>query len=159
MKFIPSTKWGSAAFAMAIVLGGGIALNFEGLETNAYYDTGGVTTICVGHTRTAYIGQTMTEEECMTLFEREFAEYARIVERHVKVPMNPELHGALSSFVFNVGEGNFKRSTLLRKLNAGDYEGACNELPRWKYDNGRMLRGLIRRRAAEMELCKQGLGG
>ena len=56
---------------------------------------------------------------------------------------------ALVSFAYNVGIGNLKSSTLLRKLNAGDYDGAALEFHRWKRSNGRVLPGLVRRRAAE----------
>lgn len=64
---------------------------------------------------------------------------------------------ALASFVYNVGEGQFSRSTLLRKLNAGDAREACAELSRWVYAGGRVLTGLVKRRAAERELCEVGL--
>ncbi len=64
---------------------------------------------------------------------------------------------ALASFVYNVGETQFSRSTLLRKLNAGDVKGACAELSRWVYAGGKVYKGLVNRRMAERELCEQGL--
>jgi lysozyme len=65
-------------------------------------------------------------------------------------------YDAIVSFTFNVGEGNLRRSTLLRKLNAGDIVGACNELPRWNKAGGRVLPGLVKRRAEERALCLEG---
>ncbi|HGM8337746.1 TPA: glycoside hydrolase family protein [Pseudomonas aeruginosa] len=56
-----------------------------------------------------------------------------------------------------MGETQFSRSTLLRKLNAGDVKGACAELSRWVYAGGKVYKGLVNRRKAERELCEQGL--
>ena len=64
---------------------------------------------------------------------------------------------AYTSFAYNVGLGAFQTSTLLRKLKAGDRVGACNELRRWVYAKGRVLPGLVARRAAEEKMCLSGL--
>ena len=77
------------------------------------------------------------------------------ISAQVALPEPPR--AALASFVYNVGEGNFARSTLLRKLNQGDLRGACHELSRWVYAGGRKLNGLVSRRATERELCLAGL--
>jgi len=74
------------------------------------------------------------------------------VNRLVKVELTQNQFDMLVSFVFNVGEGQFKRSTLLRLLNQGDYEGAANELPKWKFDNGKMIQGLLNRRLEEQKI-------
>lgn len=58
----------------------------------------------------------------------------------------------LVSFVFNVGEGQFKRSTMLRLLNQGKYDAAANEFPKWKFDNGKMIQGLLNRRLEEQKI-------
>lgn len=73
------------------------------------------------------------------------------VNSKVKVGLTQNQFDALVSFVFNVGATNFSKSTLLRKLNAGDYEGAADEFHRWKHQKGKVLRGLVRRRAEESE--------
>lgn len=74
------------------------------------------------------------------------------VNRYVKVPLTETQKAALISFVYNVGIGNFVGSTLLRKLNAGDYDGAAKEFPRWVYSDGTRLAGLEKRRQREQDL-------
>ena len=73
----------------------------------------------------------------------------------VKVPLNPNQFGALTSFTYNLGAGNLRSSTLLRKLNAGDYAGAAAEFARWNKAGGKVLKGLTRRRAAERALFEK----
>lgn len=75
--------------------------------------------------------------------------FAKQVAPLLEVPVKHHQFDALVSFAYNVGIGNLKSSTLLRKLNAGDYDGAALEFHRWKRSNGRVLPGLVRRRAAE----------
>ncbi|MBS0895492.1 glycoside hydrolase family protein, partial [Tatumella sp. JGM130] len=80
----------------------------------------------------------------------------RSVTRLVKVPMNEMQEAALTSFVFNVGAGNFSRSSLLRELNAGHYTEACNSLTRWVYIGRTKSTGLMNRREIEKEICLWG---
>jgi lysozyme len=75
----------------------------------------------------------------------------------VKVPISEEEHAAYLSFAFNVGVNAFCGSTAVRKLNAGDRTGACAELSNWTRSGGKVLPGLVRRRAAERQLCESGL--
>lgn len=129
---------------------------WEGTKNEAYLDAVQVPTICMGHTATAALGQVKTDAECEALLQQDLAAAFNAVARHVHDLNMPESRWiALGSFVFNVGEGNFARSTLLRKLNAGDVQGACDELRRWVYAKGQRLRGLERRREAERALCLQ----
>jgi lysozyme len=72
------------------------------------------------------------------------------------VRVSQDTFDALVSFTYNVGAGAFRTSTLLKKLNAGDTVGACNQLPRWNKAGGKVLPGLTRRRAAEQALCLKG---
>lgn len=130
---------------------------FEGRRLNAYLDPVGIATICDGETEGVFLGQVKTHQECDEMTQARVTEFAEIVDREVTVRISLEIHAALTSFIYNVGEGNFKRSTLLRKLNNGDYVGACNELPKWVYAKGVRLRGLERRREAERQLCLQGI--
>lgn len=126
---------------------------FEGYRQVDYRDPVGVPTACFGHTATADIGTERALEGCEELLLDDVRKYQAVVLRHAAVPLNDNQLAALTSFVYNVGEGNFRESTLLRKLNAGDYTGACQELPRWVYAKGVKLRGLERRRQQEMQLC------
>jgi len=143
----------------AASLSAGVALvsYFEGRELIGYFDPVGIPTVCYGHTATAVVGQQRTSEECEQLLAQDLGFALAAVDK--QLPSLPPLtRAALGSFVFNVGAGNFNSSTLLRKAKSGDLVGACSELPRWVYAGGRQLTGLVRRRAAERELCLRGLG-
>jgi lysozyme len=133
-----------------------IIKQWEGLRLKAYLDTGGVWTIGWGHTKNVDAGMTITEEQAQKLFEEDYAEHARIIKKHVKVPLNEFQEAALISFAFNVGEPQFAKSTLLKKLNKGEYESVPAQLQRWIYDNGKVVKGLVNRRAAEAGLWAKG---
>lgn len=123
---------------------------WEALKLEAYLPTpNDVWTIGWGHTHTTKRGQKITVVEAQRLFEQDTAWVEAAIAKNVKVPLNQNQYDALASWIFNVGEGAFRKSTLLRKLNAGDYIGAANEFPRWNKQKGRVLRGLTRRRAEE----------
>jgi len=125
----------------------------EGVRYTAYLDTGGVWTIGVGHTGPEVVkGLRATDEQVRAWLEEDVLEAEDAVNRLVKVELTQNQFDMLVSFVFNVGEGQFKRSTLLRLLNQGDYEGAANELPKWKFDNGKMIQGLLNRRLEEQKI-------
>lgn len=125
---------------------------FEGLELETYKDSAGVNTIGYGHTGSAaYPGNKITEQGAESLLRTDIQEAKRAL-KFVYVPLDKYQEGALTSFIFNLGAGNFRDSTLLKKLNAKDYEGAANELPRWVHAGGQRLAGLVRRREAEKNL-------
>jgi len=126
--------------------------DFEGRRLNAYQDAVGVWTIGYGHTRTAYPGQRITEAGAVALLRSDVATFERAVSQAVQVPLTDNQYAALVSFAFNVGSSALNSSTLLRRLNAGDYGGAANELLRWNRAGGRELYGLTRRREAERAL-------
>lgn len=130
---------------------------FEGRNLLAYLDPVGIPTICDGITHGVELGQTATDAECDSLLAAELGAAITSVDHLSKQPQPDTRRAALGSFVFNVGAGAFAGSTLLRKLNAGDIAGACAELSRWVYAKGRTLAGLIKRRAAERQLCEVGL--
>ena len=127
---------------------------FEGRNLLAYLDPVGIPTICDGITQGVELGQTATDAECDTLLAAELGAAITSVDLLTKRPQPETRRAALGSFVYNVGTGAFARSTLLRKLNAGDAAGACAELSRWVYAQGRKLAGLVKRRAAERQLCE-----
>lgn len=126
--------------------------DFEGRRLTAYQDAVGVWTIGYGHTRTAYPGQQISEAGATALLRADVATFERAVSQAVTVPLTENQYAALVSFAFNVGSGALNSSTLLRRLNAGDYNGAANELLRWNRAGGRELYGLTRRREAERSL-------
>ena len=119
----------------------------------AYLDPIGVLTIGWGHTndngRTFDSGSVWTQAECDTEFLNDMAIFVRAVNNLVTVPINQDQFDALVSFAFNVGAGNLAKSTLLKKVNAGDFAGAAQEFQRWNKAGGKVLPGLTRRRACE----------
>jgi lysozyme len=109
-----------------------------------------VPTICQGHTRGVFKGQTASKNECELFLAADIADIALpALQKHVRVPVTPAQAVALGDFVFNLGEANFARSTLLKKLNAGDCEGAAKEFSRWDKAGKERLPGLAKRREAE----------
>jgi lysozyme len=143
-----------AALALS---GGSIALH-EGYIPGTYVDPVGIVTACFGHTsQRLTLGMEMSEHDCLLLLADDLTTHNKQLMQAVKVPLSEQEHGAYLSFHYNVGSANFKSSTLLRHLNAGQRELACNELPRWVYAKGIKLPGLVTRRAQERDLCLQGV--
>ncbi|SEE14291.1 lysozyme [Pseudomonas coleopterorum] len=132
----------------------GIALikSAEGLRLKAYPDpgTGGLPwTIGYGSTSGVTRNMVITGAQAEEMLAEDLVRFECIVERAVRVPLNQGQFDALVSFTYNVGEGNFTKSTLLRKLNAGDTAGAAGQFSRWVHAGGKVLPGLVKRRAAE----------
>lgn len=134
----------------------GLALvkEFEGLRLKAYRDPDGRWTIGYGHTGSEVgSGDVITAKQAEALLSKDLNKFETVVHSAVKVKLNSNQFSALVSFTYNEGPGNLKSSTLLKKLNQRDYQGAANEFLRWnKGDGGRVLPGLTRRRAAERKL-------
>lgn len=126
---------------------------FEGCRLDAYRCPAGIPTIGYGATGPDIrMGMRWTQEQADERLAEDLARFAAGVERLVQVDLTDNQFAAIVSFAFNVGLGALRDSTLLRKLNAGDYEGAADQLPRWNRGGGRVLAGLTRRRAAERDL-------
>jgi len=130
---------------------------WEGLRLRAYTDVVGVWTIGYGHTKTAKPGMVITEKEAERLLRWDLDWAEEAVRDHVKVDITQPQFDALVSFTYNVGAGAFRGSTLLRKLNAGDHEGAAQEFKRWNKGGGRVIQGLVNRRADEERLFRSGM--
>lgn len=124
----------------------------EGLKLEAYPDTGGVYTIGYGHTRGVKMGDKITLEQAIQFLRDDIKTSEDAVNKYVLLPLKQNQFDALVDFVFNLGSGNFARSTLLAKLNAGDFAGASAEFVRWNKDNGKVVAGLTRRRIAETQM-------
>lgn len=130
---------------------------YEGLRTQAYLDPVGIPTICYGYTENVVLGMTKTVSECVFMLEEEIKKYTKQVLKYTKVPLTQGELDAYVSFTYNLGVGAYQRSTLLKKLNAGDRVGACNELLRWVYAGNKILPGLVARRKAERVSCLRDL--
>lgn len=134
---------------------------FEGLRLAAYHDAVGVLTIGYGHTGSdVRPGLTIDRARADQLLRQDLAAAEAAVGRLVKVPLTDNQFGALVSFAFNVGVGAFQGSTLLRKLNAGNYDAVPGELAKWNKGtvNGKKVAipGLTNRRAAEAGIWAAG---
>ncbi len=125
---------------------------FEGLRLTAYKCPAGVWTIGYGHTSGVVPGMVITKEQADEFLMRDIETTENIVR--VECPgLRQYQFDALVSFVFNVGGGNFRKSTLLKKIKANpDDNSIMDEVLRWVYANGIVLSGLQKRRLAEMRL-------
>ena len=130
----------------------------EGLRLTAYQDGGGVWTIGYGHTGSdVREGLTIPLSEAERLLTRDLRTAEGYVNGAVKVKLTQNQFDALVSFVYNIGGDAFEKSTLLRLLNAGEYEGAANQFLRWNKDNGKVIDGLTNRRRKERDLFLRGM--
>ena len=131
----------------------------EGCRLDAYQDAVGVWTIGYGHTAGVQPGDTCTQDQASAWLTQDVQWAVDAVNRYVTVPLTQGQFDALVDFTFYLGVGNLIHSTLLRKLNTGDYAGAAAEFPRWNMAAGRVLPGLATRRAAEQAMFKGGDDG
>ncbi len=130
---------------------------FEGFEADAYRCPAGKWTIGYGFTKGVKKGDKLTREEADKRLLEEYKVYEAAVLKLVRVSLSDNQLAALTSFTFNLGQDNLASSTLLRKLNAGDYKGAAAEFGKWKFAGGKALLGLVRRRAAERLLFEKAI--
>lgn len=131
--------------------------SFEGWRANAYRDSVGVWTIGYGHTSMAGPPKVtsnlkITKAEGEDMLQHDLQKYAKAVDDAITVSLTPNQFGALVSFCYNVGPGNFRKSSVLRYTNAGNFKGVPARLLLWNKAGGRVLNGLTRRRKAEGKL-------
>jgi lysozyme len=144
---------GAGAVALVVPL----VVQYEGTIPKTYRDPVGILTACTGHTGPELrMGQTFTREQCNEMLFADLHKHAKALDC-IRRPLTEGQTAAFLSFAFNVGNGAFCSSTLARKANAGDMAGACAELSRWVYAGGKQLPGLVKRRAAEREMCERGM--
>lgn len=132
---------------------------FEGCKLKAYKDPVGIWTIGYGHTSaagepTVTEGLIITQEEAEAILKRDLVKYEKPVASLVKVELTQNQFDVLVDFAYNAGVGNLKTSTLLKKVNASDFEAVPTELMKWTKAGGKELPGLVRRRQAEVTWWK-----
>ena len=137
---------------------------WEGERTEAYLDriaSPPVWTVCYGETRGVKPGDRYTSAQCNEMLMDALADFrAPLIACIPDLPSQPEgVQVALISWTYNVGAGAACGSTLAKRANAGDWPGACNQLPRWNKAGGKVIQGLTNRRAAEQRLCLNALKG
>lgn len=127
----------------------------EGFRSNAYRDAGGKWTIGYGHTATADPGETVSRAQAETLLKTDLRSAENAVRRQIQAPLNSNQFSALTSLAYNIGEGGLKKSDVAKHLNAGNYQAAAdsfNKIVHVGGPNGRVLPGLVTRRANERAL-------
>ena len=124
----------------------------ESCELTAYLDPIGIPTIGWGHISGVKLGDVITQEQADEWLVEDVGTAARAVTKYVKVSMTQGQFDALVDFTFNLDAGSLYRSTLLRKFHAGRIEDAAGEFDKWIYAKGKVLPGLVTRRAKEKEL-------
>lgn len=132
----------------------------EGMLTHLHLDPVGLKTTCIGHLvkKGETPKQNYTEDECISQFVKDYKEHAQMVYDAVKVPFRSKwMEGAVIDFTFNKGGGAMRNSTMVKKLNAKDYDGTCLELTKWVYGtiNGKKveLKGLKIRATHQYKYC------
>ena len=150
----------AAGLTSALALSGAyLVAPSEGEVLATYKDPVGIITSCYGHVDNKLkLGQKFTRDECIKVLANDLQSKELDLKRLVKVPYKSDYqHAALLSFTYNVGPNKLASSTLLKKLNAKDYDGACYELTRWVYGNKNgvliKLNGLVTRRTQEYNWC------
>jgi lysozyme len=160
MALKTSTKAGAGGAAV-ITMACAFIMPWEGLWTTAKVDTIGTgrpITWCYGETiGGAKVGDKFTPQQCSEMLKKRLPEYANAIAPCIKVPISDKTRAAFVSFAYNVGSAGFCRSSAVKRLNAGDSRGACDALMQWNKAQGRTVRGLTNRRAAERKLCLEGL--
>ena len=128
----------------------------EGCKLFAYLDTGGVWTIGVGHTGPEVVkGLTCSMEQALQWLKEDSEEAQEAIRQSVEGLLTQNQFNALVSFVFNVGVNAFKKSTMLKLINNGDFDGAAKEFPKWNKDNGKEILGLSKRRILEQSVFEK----
>lgn len=138
-----------AVSAAALV---GIATH-EGYRSEAYKDAVDIPTIGFGETAGVKMGDETTPERALVQLLESTEKHADAIRQCIRVPLYQHEFDAYISLAYNIGTRAFCQSTLVKKLNAKDYAGACEEIRRWNKAGGKVLPGLVKRREAEYRMC------
>lgn len=151
-----SAKVGAGVSAAVLLAAGALIARWEGVRYEPYLDVAGVLTVCYGHTGPDIVpGNRYTLDECKAFLDADMRVAAAHVERCLPMPLLKQIKVALISLVFNVGpRAVCGDSTIRRKALANDWPGACEAIDLWKYAAGRVMRGLVLRRADERGICE-----
>ncbi|MBN3816266.1 lysozyme [Paraburkholderia sp. Se-20369] len=165
MANVPKKTLAGVVGAAAAALLVSVVPKFEGVKLIGYRDPIGIPTKCMGDTTNVVVGQRYSDAECRESLERQLISHAEPV-----LKCTPGLKGhtyqlaAAVSFAYNVGPAAYCGSTTAKRFNAGDWRGACRALneadngrPQWVTAGGRVLPGLVQRRAEERALCERDL--
>ncbi|NGX98717.1 MAG: lysozyme [Candidatus Afipia apatlaquensis] len=148
---------GAAVAAIAIAVP--VVASFEGLWLTAKPDrlAYNIPTVCYGETEGVRVGDKYSKSECQAMLANKLPRYAAEIAKCIRVPISDKTRAAFISFAYNVGSAGFCKSTAARKLNSGDIRGACDALMAWNRAGGKVVKGLVNRRAAERAMCLEGI--
>ncbi|WAW01150.1 lysozyme [Oxalobacter formigenes] len=145
-------RMGVGALGISASLLVSIALN-EGYRGEAYKDAVGVPTVGYGETKGVTMKSRTTPDRALVQLLTSANRHADDIRQCIKVPLYQHEFDAYVSLAYNIGAKNFCGSTLVKKLNAGDYTGACEQIRRWDRAGGKVLAGLTKRREQEYRMC------
>lgn len=149
-------KYAGGAIAAALAIATPLIAKWEGKRNDPYTDIVGVKTVCYGETRVQM--RRYSDAECTAMLNKAVAEYMQPVIRCAPALANrPYQLAAATSLAYNIGPAAFCRSTAARRFNAGDMKGGCKAIAYWNMAGGRVVPGLVNRRADEVRLCMKGL--
>lgn len=153
-------KVGGALTALGLLAASFVG-GWEGKRNVAYPDIVGVWTVCYGETRGVKRGDRYTDDQCTAMLGNGLVEFEEGMRACLKAPdaIPAKPYAMFLSLSYNIGTGAFCRSTVARRANAGDIVGACNAIPMWNKAGGRVVRGLVNRRAEEQRVCLEGARG
>ena len=126
--------------------------HFEGCELESYRCSANVLTIGYGTTKNVVEGMKITQNQAEEMLMKDLEEFEEYVEDLIDVPLEQNQFDALVAWTYNLGPTNLKTSTLRKVLNKGAYDDVAEQIKRWNKANGKVLKGLVRRRNAEAEL-------
>lgn len=146
----------SAAVGAALVA---LVGAWEGLRTTAYKDIVGVPTVCYGETKGVKMGDKYTVAECKEMLKKSLDEHSLRMEACLKSPQTvpDEVYIAAASLTYNIGSGAFCKSSMARYINSKEYKKACDSLKLYNKAGGRVVQGLVNRRADEYKICIKGV--
>ena len=130
---------------------------FEGYSATAYPDVIGVPTICYGETKGVHLGDKATRAQCGEKLSSRLVEFNEGVSSCINVDLPDSRRVAFVSLAYNIGTAAFCKSTVVRKINAGDVAGSCDAILMWNKAGGSVRNGLTQRRKKEREMCLQGV--
>jgi len=151
--------------AAAISIAAGLIIAFEGVMLTGYLDPVDIPTKCVGDTTDVIVGQAYSSEECTASLEKQIEAHAGPILRCTPILAGTTFQLASAiSFGYNIGVGAYCGSDTAKRFNKHDFKGACKAMnendkggPQWVYAKGKVLPGLVTRRAQERKICEVGL--
>ena len=153
MPWLTTKNQGRAAAWLTICIA--LTAGFEGFSPTVYRDAVNVKTICYGQTAAdgADFSKVYTKAECEQMLGTDLQKYDSMVHSCIKVPLPPHREAALVSFVYNLGQRPLCSGAVARGINSGHTAAGCRAMLQYDHAGGKVLRGLTRRREAEMKLC------